>query len=76
MWNYIANCLTIKKIHNNAKGSTAALIFLITINLIQVPVIKIAIISFINHAFGTIKISSIINKLDITNEEVMINIFF
>lgn len=58
-----------KNIHKNAKGRTAAFTFLITTNLIHVPVSKMAMMSFKNQALGKMNISIMIRKQDMKIEE-------
>ena len=58
-----------KNIHKNAKGRTADFIFLITTNLIHVPVSKMAMMSFKNQALGKMNISIMIRKQDNKIEE-------
>lgn len=65
-----------KNIHKNAKGRTADLTFLITTNLIHVPVSKMAMMSFKNQALGKMNISIMIRKQDNKIEEPYMRIVF
>ena len=72
----MANCLTMKNTHRNAKGRIVAFTFLITTNLIHVPVSKMAIISFKNQAFGNMNISKVIRPEETKIEELYMRIVF